>query len=200
MRASGTIGIPVYCADHHCSHSIEMSAEQWSDDMRLSDIELRLVCKACGKRGADVRAALCAGADGDRQLRWSYFHRLWVQRFLLVSQFVDELLETLMSLSVGHAGAQRSVVQDHLIDLFAFPTHSQSRPYSGARNPIDEAQASRQRVVLIRRSWRNSSSRCVPGLAFFNCASMRSLSAVSFSWWGSERRLMRPPFSPAAMP
>jgi hypothetical protein len=26
MRASGTIGILVYCAD--CSHSIEMSAEQ----------------------------------------------------------------------------------------------------------------------------------------------------------------------------
>jgi len=25
------------------------------DDARLSDLELRFVCKACGKRGADVR-------------------------------------------------------------------------------------------------------------------------------------------------
>jgi hypothetical protein len=55
MSASGTIGILVYCADYRCSHSIEMSAEQWPDDVRLSDIEPRFVCKACGKRGADVR-------------------------------------------------------------------------------------------------------------------------------------------------
>ena len=55
MRASGTIGILVYCADYRCSHSIEMSAGRWSDDLRLSDIEPRFVCKACGKRGADVR-------------------------------------------------------------------------------------------------------------------------------------------------
>jgi hypothetical protein len=54
MCASGTIGILVYCADNRCSHSIEMSAEQWPDDVRLSDIEPRFVCKACGKRGADV--------------------------------------------------------------------------------------------------------------------------------------------------
>jgi len=55
MRASGTIGILVYCADYRCSHSIEMSAGRWSDDLRLSDIEPRFVCKACGKRGADGR-------------------------------------------------------------------------------------------------------------------------------------------------
>jgi hypothetical protein len=30
-------------------------ADQWSDDMRLSDIEPRFICAACGKRGADVR-------------------------------------------------------------------------------------------------------------------------------------------------
>ena len=27
----------------------------WPDDVRLSDIEDRFVCTACGKRGADVR-------------------------------------------------------------------------------------------------------------------------------------------------
>jgi hypothetical protein len=51
----GPIGILVYYANYRCSHSIEMSAEQWPDDVRLSDIEPRFVCKACGKRGADVR-------------------------------------------------------------------------------------------------------------------------------------------------
>jgi hypothetical protein len=30
-------------------------ADQWPDDMRLSDIEPRFICAACGKRGADVR-------------------------------------------------------------------------------------------------------------------------------------------------
>src|ERR1035441_8785344 len=48
-------GVLIYCADHKCSHSIEMSADRWPDDVRLSDIEDQLVCRACGKRGADVR-------------------------------------------------------------------------------------------------------------------------------------------------
>jgi hypothetical protein len=28
---------------------------EWPDDLRLSDLEPRFVCAACGKRGADVR-------------------------------------------------------------------------------------------------------------------------------------------------
>jgi hypothetical protein len=48
-------GLLVYCSDYKCSHLITMSGDQWPDDMRLSDIEARFVCKACGKRGADVR-------------------------------------------------------------------------------------------------------------------------------------------------
>ena len=55
MRAAGVAGILIYCADYTCSHSIAMSADCWSDDLRLSDIEPRFVCKACGKRGADVQ-------------------------------------------------------------------------------------------------------------------------------------------------
>jgi hypothetical protein len=35
--------------------SIAISGDEWPDDVRLSDIEDRFVCKACGKRGADVR-------------------------------------------------------------------------------------------------------------------------------------------------
>jgi hypothetical protein len=53
--AGGPTGITVYCADYRCSHSRAMSADQWPDDLRLSEIEPRFVCKACGKRGADVR-------------------------------------------------------------------------------------------------------------------------------------------------
>lgn len=56
MRADGgPTGIMVYCADYQCSHSVALSADQWPDHVRLSDIEPRFVCKACGKRGADVR-------------------------------------------------------------------------------------------------------------------------------------------------
>jgi hypothetical protein len=32
-----------------------LAADQWPDDVRLSDIEPRFICSACGKRGADVR-------------------------------------------------------------------------------------------------------------------------------------------------
>jgi hypothetical protein len=56
MRASGVSRILVFCSDYKCSHSIEMDADQWPDDLRLSDIEARFVCQACGKRGADVTA------------------------------------------------------------------------------------------------------------------------------------------------
>jgi hypothetical protein len=55
MRSSGVRGVLIYCADYGCSHLIEALADGWDDDMKLSDIEPRFVCTACGKRGADVR-------------------------------------------------------------------------------------------------------------------------------------------------
>jgi hypothetical protein len=48
-------GLLIYCSDYKCSHSTAISADRWSDHVRLSDIELRFTCQACGKRGADVR-------------------------------------------------------------------------------------------------------------------------------------------------
>jgi hypothetical protein len=67
MRAGGgPTDIPVYCADYRCSHSIAMSADQWDDDVRLSDIEPRFVCKACGKRGAEIRPHFAAARMGIR--------------------------------------------------------------------------------------------------------------------------------------
>ncbi len=55
MRDSGIQGILIYCSDYRCSHLIRMSADRWSDEVRLSDIEPRFVCTMCGRRGADVR-------------------------------------------------------------------------------------------------------------------------------------------------
>jgi hypothetical protein len=55
MRDMGVRGVLIYCADYQCSHSIAVSADQWPDDLRLSDIEPQFVCSACGHRGVDVR-------------------------------------------------------------------------------------------------------------------------------------------------
>ena len=41
MRASGVRGLLVYCSDYMCSHYATISAEQWPDDVRLSDLEPR---------------------------------------------------------------------------------------------------------------------------------------------------------------
>ena len=55
LREMDVRGILVFSADYKCSHSIAVSAGQWPDDVRLSDIEPQFTCTACGKRGADVR-------------------------------------------------------------------------------------------------------------------------------------------------
>ena len=36
---------------------IAISADPWPDQVRLSDLEPRFVCEACGKKGADVRSS-----------------------------------------------------------------------------------------------------------------------------------------------
>jgi hypothetical protein len=33
-----------------------LGADDWPDDVRLSDIENRFICTVCGKRGADIRS------------------------------------------------------------------------------------------------------------------------------------------------
>jgi hypothetical protein len=58
MRSSGVRGLLIYCADYRCSHSIAISADRWPDDVRLSDLDPRFTCQACGHRGADVRPLL----------------------------------------------------------------------------------------------------------------------------------------------
>src|SRR4051812_45279 len=55
MREMGVRGLLIYCSDYHCSHWTTISGEPWPDDVRLSDIELRFTCQACGTKGADLR-------------------------------------------------------------------------------------------------------------------------------------------------
>jgi hypothetical protein len=57
-------GVLVFCGDCRCSHSIALSADRWPDDLRLSDIEPRFVCSACGRHGADVRPDFNWNAKG----------------------------------------------------------------------------------------------------------------------------------------
>lgn len=42
-------------SNYRCGRTIRLSAKCWPNDMRLSEIEQRFVCQACGSRGADVR-------------------------------------------------------------------------------------------------------------------------------------------------
>jgi hypothetical protein len=64
MREAGVRSVLIYCSDYKCSHSIAISADPWPDDVRLSDLEPRFVCKGCGKRGADVRPDFNWNAGG----------------------------------------------------------------------------------------------------------------------------------------
>jgi hypothetical protein len=52
IRAGGVRGLLIYCCDYHCSHWTAISGDRW---FRLSDLEPRFTCQACGRRGADVR-------------------------------------------------------------------------------------------------------------------------------------------------
>jgi hypothetical protein len=55
MREWGPTRLIVYCGDYHCAHSAVIEASRWNDDVRLSDLEPKFTCRACGHRGADVR-------------------------------------------------------------------------------------------------------------------------------------------------
>jgi hypothetical protein len=44
MRDMGVRGVVVYCADYRCSHSVAARADQWPDDLQLSDIEGKFTC------------------------------------------------------------------------------------------------------------------------------------------------------------
>jgi hypothetical protein len=72
MREAGVDRVLIYCADYKCSHSDEMYAGQWTDDVRVSDIEDRFVCTACGKR------ARISGRSSSR-LRWARANEIHIR-------------------------------------------------------------------------------------------------------------------------
>jgi hypothetical protein len=49
MRSTGVRGLLIYCSDYKCSRSTAVSADQWPDHVRLSDLEARFICQACGQ-------------------------------------------------------------------------------------------------------------------------------------------------------
>jgi hypothetical protein len=55
MRESGPTPFLFYCADYKCAHSVVIDSARWPDHVRLSDIEPKFACQACGHRGADIR-------------------------------------------------------------------------------------------------------------------------------------------------
>jgi len=52
MRSAGVRGLLIYCSDYHCSHSTAISGDRWPDDVRLSDLEAKFVCRARGTPAA----------------------------------------------------------------------------------------------------------------------------------------------------
>lgn len=53
-----------------CSHNVEPDAARWPDEVRLSDLEPRFICTACGKRGSIIRSVdepLQMSASGQRR-------------------------------------------------------------------------------------------------------------------------------------
>jgi hypothetical protein len=57
----------VYCP--HSAHNIIVDADQWGDEVRLSDLEPKFTCKVCGHRGADIRPDVRTRPHGHRILR-----------------------------------------------------------------------------------------------------------------------------------
>ena len=64
MRASGIRDVLIYCADYKCSNWIRVNTDQWSTEVRLSDLENQFTC-TCGRKGAEVRPDF----DWNTQLR-----------------------------------------------------------------------------------------------------------------------------------
>ena len=69
MRASGTRDVLIYCRDYRCGHHIEINADCWADDARLSEIEPKFLLHQPASAAARRQAKLGVGQDGDRRVR-----------------------------------------------------------------------------------------------------------------------------------
>ena len=60
MRANRRRALLVYCSNYKCGHLRQLApdeVDQWSDDVKISDIEPKFVCTKCGVHGADIEAS-----------------------------------------------------------------------------------------------------------------------------------------------
>jgi hypothetical protein len=64
MRRLGRRVIMVYCGDDRCHHQAELNADCWADDVAFGDLQSRMLCSACGHKGADVRPDWATWAVG----------------------------------------------------------------------------------------------------------------------------------------
>jgi hypothetical protein len=66
MRAFGVRDVLIYCVVR-CSRHIEVNADDWPENVRLSDVSSRASpVHACGKKGADVRPKFSQAKMGVR--------------------------------------------------------------------------------------------------------------------------------------
>jgi hypothetical protein len=56
MRSAGVRAVLIYCSDFKCGHcnTVADDADRWPDELRISDIEDKFACTACGQRGAEI--------------------------------------------------------------------------------------------------------------------------------------------------
>jgi len=54
MRRMGRRKILVFCGNERCHHQAELDADRWPGDVTFGDLQARMVCSACGHKGADV--------------------------------------------------------------------------------------------------------------------------------------------------
>jgi len=91
MRAARVRDVFIYCSDHRCGHLniVADDADRWSDEPRISDIEDKFVCTACGQRGVDIRP--------DWQCAERIFQTLWIWCWRVTVLTLDSVLPTIRS-------------------------------------------------------------------------------------------------------
>ncbi|WP_271619128.1 hypothetical protein [Bradyrhizobium sp. CCBAU 51745] len=66
LRSTGVRDLIVFCLDYRCSHNVKLAAvyvDRWPNELRISQLEPRFVCTACGMRGS----CIVAGSNGTEQ-------------------------------------------------------------------------------------------------------------------------------------
>jgi hypothetical protein len=59
LRATGVRDLLVFCQDYRCVHNVKLATDyvdRWPDEIRISQLEPRFVCTACGMRGSIIVA------------------------------------------------------------------------------------------------------------------------------------------------